>query len=58
MRSIANLTANSVAQALVALWPTLLLSALMYRVVERPCLRAMAGLRAGSTASRDRAGAP
>jgi peptidoglycan/LPS O-acetylase OafA/YrhL len=58
MRSIVDPTANNLAQALAALPPTILLSALMFAMVERPCLRAMTGWRARSNPTVDRAGAP
>jgi peptidoglycan/LPS O-acetylase OafA/YrhL len=58
MRSIADPAWNNLAQALVALPPTILLSALMFAVVERPCLRAMAGWRSRTSPTLDRAGAP
>jgi peptidoglycan/LPS O-acetylase OafA/YrhL len=48
----------NIAQALLSLPPTIVLSALMYYLVERPCLRTMARLKGRSSPSVDRAGAP
>lgn len=46
MRSIPAGFPNDLAQALVALPLALAISAVMYALVERPCLRAMAGMKA------------